>query len=171
MECFGSGTACVTAFSVKDGLPDPRVTGLYRDRSGKIWTAGWKGVSFWDGKRFVADSAVNKSVDYAIGCREDRDGNLWIAASSGLFRAQKDTVVKLDRSSGLSSDFTSDVFEDRDGNLWVATRAGLDRLRDGPLRTFTTKEGLAGGSGPIVVGDDGAIWTTVWRTSRSDRSQ
>ena len=149
----------VTAFSVKDGVPDSRVTGLYRDRSGKIWTAGWKGVSVWDGKRFIADSAVNKSVAYAIGCGEDRDGNLWIAASSGLFRAQKDTVVKLDRNSGLSSDFTSDVFEDRDGNLWIATRAGLDRLRDGPLRTFTTKEGLAGGSGPIVVGDGGAIWT------------
>jgi ligand-binding sensor domain-containing protein/signal transduction histidine kinase len=161
---FGNGVfrlrdGVLTAFSVKDGLPDSRVTGLYRDRSGKIWTTGWKGVSFWDGKRFIADSTVNKSVEYAIGCREDRDGNLWIAASSGLFRAQKDTVVKLDRNSGLSSDFTSDVFEDRDGNLWVATRAGLDRLRDGPLRTFTTKEGLAGGSGPIVVGDGGAIWT------------
>ena len=161
---FGSGIfrlrdGTLTAFSVGDGLPDPRVAGLYRDRSGKIWTAGWKGVSFWDGKRFVADSAVNKSVDYAIGCRKDRDGNLWIAASSGLFRAQKDTVVKLDRNSGLSSDFTSDVFEDRDGNLWVATRAGLDRLRDGPLRTFSEKEGLVGDSGPIVVGDDGAIWT------------
>jgi len=161
---FGNGVfrlrdGALTAFPVGDGLPDPRVSGLYRDRSGKIWTAGWKGVSFWDGKRFVPDSAVNKSVDYAIGCREDRDGNLWIAASSGLFRAQKDAVVKLDRKSGLSSDFTSDVFEDRDGNLWVATRAGLDRLRDGPLRTFTTKEGLAGDSGPIVVGDDGAIWT------------
>ena len=98
-------------------------------------------------------------MEYAIGCREDHDGNLWIAASSGLFRVQKDTVVKLDRSSGLSSDFTSDVFEDRDGNLWVATRGGLDRLRDGPLRTFTAKEGLGGGSAPIVVGDDGAIWT------------
>jgi signal transduction histidine kinase/ligand-binding sensor domain-containing protein len=164
ISTFGNGVfrlrdGVITKFSVADGLPDARVSGLCRDRSGMIWTAGWKGVSFWDGKRFVRDSAINKSLEYAIGCREDRDGNLWIAASSGLFRAQKDTVVKLDRSSGLSSDFTSDVFEDRDGNLWVATRGGLDRLRDGPLRSFTTKEGLAGDSGPIVVGDSGAIWT------------
>jgi signal transduction histidine kinase/ligand-binding sensor domain-containing protein len=162
---FGNGVfrlrdGVITAFSVSDGIPDARVSALYRDRSGKVWTAGWKGLSFWDGKRFVPDSAVNKLVDYAIGCREDRDGNLWIAASSGLFRAQKDRVAKLDRNSGLSSDFASDVFEDRDGNLWVATRGGLDRLRDGPLRTFTTKEGLVGDSGPIVVGDSGAIWTT-----------
>ncbi len=166
IAAFGIGVfrlrdGVLTAFSVQDGLPDARVTGLYRDRSGKIWTAGWKGVSSWDGTRFVAYSAVNKLVDYAIGIREDRDGNLWIAASSGLFRAQRDSVVKLDRNSGLSADFASDVFEDRDGNLWVATRAGLDRLRDGPLRTFAAKEGLVADSGPIVAGDGSAIWTTA----------
>ena len=155
------GTELLTAFSVRDGLPDARVNGIYRDRSGKVWTAGRKGLSSWDGRRFVPYSAVNKSVDVAIGCREDRDGNLWIAAPSGLYRAQKDTVVKLNHDSGLSTDFASDVFEDRDGNLWVATRAGLDRLRDGPLRTFTAKEGLANDSGPIVVGDHGAIWTAA----------
>ena len=62
---YGNGVfrlrdGALTAFSVADGLPDPRVSGLYRDRSGKIWTAGWKGVSFWDGKHFVADSAINQ---------------------------------------------------------------------------------------------------------------
>jgi signal transduction histidine kinase/ligand-binding sensor domain-containing protein len=161
---FGNGVfrlrgGDLTAFSAQDGIPDARVAGLYRGRSGKIWTAGWKGVSSWDGTRFVPYASVNKSVDYAIGIREDRDGNLWISASSGLFRAQRDSVVKLDRNSGLSADFASDVFEDRDGNLWVATRAGLDRLRDGPLRTFAAKEGLYGAAGPIVVEDSGAIWT------------
>jgi ligand-binding sensor domain-containing protein/signal transduction histidine kinase len=163
---FGNGVfrlrdGVLTAFSVRDGLPDARVNGIYRDRSGKVWTAGRKGLSSWDGRRFVPYSAVNKSVDVAIGCREDRDGNLWIAAPSGLYRAQKDTVVKLNHDSGLSTDFASDVFEDRDGNLWVATRAGLDRLRDGPIRTFTAKEGLPTDSGPIVVGDHGAIWTAA----------
>jgi signal transduction histidine kinase/ligand-binding sensor domain-containing protein len=163
---FGNGVfrlrdGVLTAFSVREGLPDRRVTDLYRDPSGILWTAGWKGLSSWDGTRFVPYSTVNRALDYAIGCRKDRDGNLWIAASSGLFRARGDTVVKLDLNSGLSADFASDVFEDRDGNLWVATRGGLDRLRDGPLRTFTAKEGLAGDSGPIVAGNAGAIWTTA----------
>src|SRR5579871_819459 len=162
---FGNGVfrlrdGVQTSFSVGEGVPDARVSGMCRDRSGKIWTAGYKGVSSWDGKRFVPDLAVNKSLDYAIGCRQDRDGNLWVAASSGLFRAQGDRVEKLDRNSDLSNYFTSDVFEDREGNLWAATRGGLDRLRDGPFRTFTGKEGLVGEPGPIIVGDHGAVWTT-----------
>ncbi len=64
----------------------------------------------------------------------------------------------MDRSSGLSGDFVSDVFEDREGNLWVGTRAGLDRLRDGQVRTFTSREGLVD-PGPIVADDSGGLWT------------
>lgn len=150
----------LTAYSSGSGLPYPRVSGFCRDRSGKFWTVGQKGLSFWDGTRFVPDSSVNKSLEYAIGCWQDRDGNMWVGASSGLFRVQGDRAEKLDRNSGLSDDFTSDVFEDREGNLWAATRAGLDRLRDGPFRTFTAKEGATGDAGPVIVGEHGAIWTT-----------
>ena len=161
---FGDGVfrlrnGVLTRLSVHEGLPDGRVADLYRDRSGKIWTAGWKGISSWSGSRFVPDSAVNQAVDYAIACRKDRDGNLWVAASSGLFLSQGDRVARLNRESGLSADFVADVFEDREGNLWAATRAGLDRFRDAPVRTFTAREGLVGQSGPVAVGDHGEIWT------------
>jgi ligand-binding sensor domain-containing protein len=65
----------------------------------------------------------------------------------------------MDRGSGLSGDFVSDVFEDKEGNLWVATRTGLDRLRDGQVRTFTSREGLIRDPGPIVADDTGGVWT------------
>jgi ligand-binding sensor domain-containing protein/signal transduction histidine kinase len=149
----------LTSFSVKDGLPDARISGLYRDHSGKIWTAGWKGISSWNGARFVGNPSINAIVSYAIACTEDRDGSLWIASSSGLFRAHAGEIAKMDRSSGLSGDFVSDVFEDREGNLWVATRAGLDRLRDGPVRTFSNREGLIRGHRPIVADDRGGVWS------------
>ena len=161
---FGDGVfrlrdGVLTGFSVREGLPDDRVNALYLDPSGKIWTAGWKGISSWNGARFVPDPAVNQAMDYAIACRKDRDGNLWIAASTGLFRAQGDHVAKLNRESGLSADFVADVFEDRDGNFWAATRGGLDRFRDAPVRTFAAGEGLLGQSGPVTVGEHGEIWT------------
>jgi signal transduction histidine kinase/ligand-binding sensor domain-containing protein len=149
----------LVSFSVKDGLPDDRVTALYRDHSGKVWTAGWKGISFWNGSRFVGHAAVNRVVNYAISAMEDRDGNLWIASSSGLFRENEGRVTKLDRSSGLSGDFVSDVFEDRERNVWVATRAGLDRLQDGQVRTFTGQEGLFRDPGPLVTDGGGGVWT------------
>jgi len=53
------------AFSGKDGLPDNRVVRLYRDRSGKIWTVGLKGISTWNGTRFVGHPAVNSVVTLA----------------------------------------------------------------------------------------------------------
>jgi signal transduction histidine kinase/ligand-binding sensor domain-containing protein len=161
---FGDGVfrlrnGILTRFSVHEGLPDGRVADLYRDRSGKIWTAGWKGISSWSGSRFVPDLAVNRAVDYAIACRKDRDGNLWVAASSGLFRSQGDRVAKLNRESGLSADFVADVLEDREGDLWSATRGGLDRFREAPVRTFAAREGLLGQPGPVAVGDHSEIWT------------
>ena len=161
---FGSGMfrlrgGVLTPYSVGDGLPDTQVLSLCRDRSGKIWTAGWNGVSSWNGVRFVPDRTINKVVGNAVRCAEDRDGNLWIASSSGLFRSQFGRVSKLNRDLGLSGDFASDVFEDREGNLWVATRSGLDRLRDGTVRTYTHREGLGNSSGPIIAADDGAIWS------------
>ena len=161
---FGSGVfrlqnGALTSFSVKDGLPDTRVAGLYRDRSGRIWTAGWKGLSSWNGSRFVSHRAVNAVVRYAIACTEDRHKNLWVASSSGLFRAQAGQVTKMDRGSGLSSDFVSDVFEDREGNLWIATRTGLDRLRDGPVRMFTSRESPIRDAGPVVADDQDGVWT------------
>jgi ligand-binding sensor domain-containing protein/signal transduction histidine kinase len=142
----------LTSFTVRDGLPDNRVTGLYLDHSGRIWTAGWRGISFWNGTRFVADPAVNAVVSYAISCTQDRDGNLWIASSSGLFRARGTEVTKMDRGAGLSGDFVSDVFEDREGNLWAGARGGLDRFRDGPVRVFSQP------NGPIVA-DSRGVWT------------
>jgi hypothetical protein len=45
-------------------------TGVCRDHSGKLWTAGWKGVSSWNGTRFVADKAVGSWLRDAIGCTE-----------------------------------------------------------------------------------------------------
>lgn len=149
----------ISHFSAKDGLPDARVTGLCRDHSGKIWTTGWKGISYWNGTVFVSDSAVNAVVSLARSCTEDRDGNLWIASSSGLVRLRDGKVSTMDRSSGLSDDVVTDVFEDREGNLWVGTQAGLDRLSDSEVRTFTTREGLFRDPGPIIADSSGGVWT------------
>ncbi|HXB67434.1 MAG TPA: two-component regulator propeller domain-containing protein [Candidatus Acidoferrales bacterium] len=153
----------LTSFTVKDGLPDNRVTALYRDRSGIIWTAGWKGISSWNGTRFVGYTALNRVVSYAISCTQDRDGNFWVASSSGVYRAHGGEVTRMGRSQGLSGDFVSDVFEDREGNLWAGTRGGLDRLRDGPIRIFADPQG---NGHPIVAGN-----RSVWTVSNRQVSQ
>ena len=161
---FGNGVfrlknGKVSSFSVKDGLPDAHVIDLYRDRTGKIWTVGGNGISYWNGNAFVSLRAVNAVVSVAIRCTEDRDGNFWIASSSGLVRMHDGEVSKMDRSQGLSSDSIEDIFEDREGNIWVGTRAGLDRLSDSAMRTFGTREGLFNNPQAIVADRVGGVWT------------
>ncbi len=136
-----------------------RVSGLCFDHEGTLWTTGWDGVARWDGTSFVSDRPISREIPYGIGCVEDRSHNMWITASTGLFRITDGRVGKLDRATGLSADFASDALEDREGNLWVATRGGLDRLRDAPIRTFAEREGAIRNPGPVYWSDDDSIWT------------
>ena len=141
----------VKPFTVKEGLPDNHILTLYLDHTGRIWTAGWKGISAWDGARFVPNTKVNTLVLIATSCVEDRDRNLWIGSSTGLLRVRGTEVARMDRSMGLSGDFNRTVFEDREGNLWVGTIAGLDRLQDEQVQVFAQ-------AGPIVSDAQG-VWT------------
>ena len=154
------------AFSVRDGLPDNRIARFYRDRSGKIWAVGLKGISSWNGTKFVGDPVVNAVMDYATRCTEDRDGNLWIGSVTlGLLRMRAGHLTRIDASSGLSADNVQDVFEDKEGNIWVGTDTGLDRLRDTPLRTFTVRDGLfrktTNFQWPIVADHSAEVWTAA----------
>ena len=163
------------AFSVKDGLPDARIATLYRDHFGKIWTVGVNGISAWNGNRFVGHPAANSALRHSDvqACTEDRDGNLWIAASSGLFRVRAGQVTKMDASSGLSADFVVDVYEDKEGNIWAATAGGLDRFRDAQVRTFTRRDGLfseaEGFIWPRGCGPQRRGLERVRQSSRTDR--
>jgi PAS domain S-box-containing protein len=142
----------ITAFTVKDGLPSDRVIAFCHDHTHRIWTAGWKGISSWNGARFIADTAVNIVATHAVSCLEDHEQNLWIGTTSGMVRVHDAEVSRSDRSTGqYSSDFIWDIFEDREGNLWLGTRMGLDRLRDGQVQ-------FIGQPGP-VVSDVQGIWS------------
>lgn len=161
---FGAGVyrlrgSNLSNLSTKQALPDPRVAGLCFDSSGALWFAGRRGLSSWNGISFVPHPVVARAVDYAIGCIEDRDKNLWIATSTGLFRFTNGRIEKLDRDFGLSASFASEVFEDREGNVWVGTRGGIDRLRDAPVRAFSERDGLISSPGPLLAREDGAVWT------------
>ena len=96
--------------------------GLYRFRGGKL-----------DQMPGVSD--VNQII-------EDREGGLWVAGVRELICMREGKTVHYDQQQGLP-DRSVDLHQDSTGSLWIASYGGgLTRLRDGQLKTITTKDGL-----------------------------
>ena len=74
---------------------------------------------------------------------EDREGNLWVGANSGLNRLRDDVFTVYGKSEGLPSDEPNAVFQDRGGRIWVGFHEGGLLLFSGERpRLFTTRDGL-----------------------------
>jgi ligand-binding sensor domain-containing protein len=56
---------------------------------------------------------------------QDRQGYLWFATWSGIWRYDAYTFKQFGRESGLKSSKITDLFEDVDGNIWVVTRNAI----------------------------------------------
>ena len=120
-------------------LAEDRITTLYLDREGDVWTGlGATEPNFFPTQEppfkslpFDPDSASTLGENLVNCLYEDRKGNLWIGTTGVLKR--------LDRKTGQYTHFavpphgiTSDVLaiaEDRAGNIWAGTSGqGLYRL-------------------------------------------
>ncbi|MGA2849857.1 MAG: two-component regulator propeller domain-containing protein [Terracidiphilus sp.] len=72
--------------ALKEDVPD-KVNCLYPAESGGLWIGTDEGVVFWDGRRIstrISSHALRGSR--VLSLAEDRDKNVWIGTSNGLFR-------------------------------------------------------------------------------------
>jgi ligand-binding sensor domain-containing protein/signal transduction histidine kinase len=91
-----------------------------------------------------------------------QDGFLWFATEEGLVRFDGAALRTYDTSNtpALGHNSIWALLEDRHGTLWIGTYGGgLTSLRDGALRTITTKDGLPSNSIRTLHEDKGgALW-------------
>ncbi|MGO9940557.1 MAG: two-component regulator propeller domain-containing protein [Terracidiphilus sp.] len=142
--------------------PDPKnptkygnaASGFYQDRSGTIWVSRGEGVL----SRY--DDKSDKFVDYLPDSHdphklnggdvntihEDRMGALWMGASDGLYRynRQDDTFIRYTENQGLPSSTIQGILEDKAGRLWISTKNGLSRLdpQAETFRNYDVSDGL-----------------------------
>jgi signal transduction histidine kinase len=125
----------------KVGAPDVRA--IHEDREGTLWIGALMEehpgglFRFRGGKldQIPGISDVSQIID-------DRDGGLWVAGVKGTLYIRGDKTVLYDEKQGLP-DRSVDIHQDSTGTLWIASfGGGLTRLRDGRLKTITTKDGL-----------------------------
>ncbi len=123
------------------GAPDVRA--IHQDREGTLWIGAFMEehpgglYRFRGGKldQIPGISDVNQIV-------EDRDGGLWVGGVKELVYIRGDKTVRYDQNKGLP-ERSVDLHQDSTGTLWIASYGGgLTRLRDGRLKTITTKDGL-----------------------------
>lgn len=134
----------VTNFTTKDGLGGEIATAMAVDGAGELWVATkGGGLSWFDGRRFVATGAVPAEVGID-GMRVDGAGYLWMRMERGVGRVAVSAlhdcvkngrcaagvVARYGLADGLPNDEVVAVGSPAawlagDGEMWFATRGGV----------------------------------------------
>jgi len=142
------------------GLPDPRVTAMAEDRSGRVWVATQKGVCELRGRECFADAvpaALRTFQAYVLTA--DSGGGLWLGGAGQVLRWRDSQVLALGSADGLPDARVTGLVSDERG-LWIATGgAGLLRYAHGHAAKLTTKEGLSSDLVDCLYRDrNGTLW-------------
>lgn len=132
-------------YTVADGLPDDRITGLYTTRDGSLLIGAYgQGIMrLRDGKftRF-ANSGPNPPTR-VNRFYEAEDGVLWVAAENGFYRAQGDKIEEIKLPTGKNFVQLGTIQKDLEGNLWIGSRqTGLYLVREPSFETLAPAKGL-----------------------------
>lgn len=90
-------------------------------------------------------------------------GGMWAGTIGGVRHLGAGKVEELNAARGLPSNIVTSVHEDRSGRLWIGfSERGLAEWKDGALRLWTVREGLAHNSViAIAEGADGETWVAT----------
>ncbi|MCD4795309.1 MAG: SpoIIE family protein phosphatase [Bacteroidales bacterium] len=126
----------VEHYSIKNGLSQYFVTGIYQDKFGYIWFGTQDGLNKFDGYEFKIyrqDPSQQSSISHnnIIGIEGSKDSILWIVTNDGLekynFNNNSFTNIIKNRPNQQSvySTKVKTVLEDESGILWIRTIDGI----------------------------------------------
>ena len=123
-----------SATSPTELLPDRDVNAnkLLRDRDGGLWigTVERGLIHVHHGRTDVFTRSDGLSGDVVLSLFEDREGNIWVATTTGLDRFRELPVTTISVKQGLSSDSTQSVVAATDGSIWVGSSRRLDQVEE-----------------------------------------
>jgi len=153
-------------YGQSEGLPSDEPTTVYQDHRGRIWVGFHDSglVQLVDGKParvYTQKDGLPSNEIFSI--RENRDGDLLIAARGGPSRLHDGYFVNPVMSDPLNRRVAFDYLQGRNGKLWVASPAGVSELKGSRSPTV-----IPGGSqldtDAVVLCEthDGSLWAGTY---------
>jgi signal transduction histidine kinase/ligand-binding sensor domain-containing protein len=148
-----------TALSPDNELPSGPVHAIVGSADGSLWVGiggGGGVVRIHQGKVFQ-HAQSDGAPPGAAAMIQDRQGAIWVATRSGLFRFANGTWTMLGKSHGYSGGEAFSLYEDRSGRLWTGTASGVYRRNGDTLELIDAE---ANNVQSLTEDANGSIWVT-----------
>jgi PAS domain S-box-containing protein len=156
------GVRSVQGDIVSGPLPLGSTRGLYVSNDNSLWLGldgrGINRLRPGDSKLIPFPVHVASANLRITVIRSDRQGNVWVGTTSGLYRIQPQRIDAAEVLLGEAE--VEDLMEDSHDNLWVATRSGLVQIKDPPFRSQAAGKGLQEATA-LIQDRTGTIWFTT----------
>ena len=162
-------------------LPIPTVEMLQISvgRDGMLWVATWSSGLYRVNPRTGAYRKYGEREglpgDFIMRAEEDGEGNLWVAARTGLYQGRRKGVhwnfQLSDASAPPGGKALYMPMVDREGRVWVGGPRGLLIRESGRWRLFTARDGIAGTPYVLLDAGDGSAYVTAAGTMSLSRAR
>ena len=149
-------------FTTSQGLAGNQVRGVTPDREGNLLIATSRGLSKYDGTKFVNDSLTENLKGYDVRwVLLDHNGHSWFETDKGIRYFDGKTLKTYTTREGLCYDETLYGIEDSRGYLWFCTKKGVSRFdtKSQTFTNYTTRQGLMDNYVDVMLEDrEGNFW-------------
>ena len=145
-----------TLFEDKDGLSSEVIRDFDQDAAGNIYIATNYGITVYDGKTFISNTAETNALNSCWDVLVDGD-TVWVGTKRGPAILVNG---KIEQPIGMR-EFNKDVFNicRRGRDLWFAYDDGLLKYSDNTFVQLTAKDGFFDGRvRSIVLDKDETLW-------------
>ncbi|WP_316804484.1 two-component regulator propeller domain-containing protein [Pedobacter nototheniae] len=136
------------------GLTD-KILYIFEDRSGNVWVSTTSDLYVLkkNAAEFIKEVSkpLLKEIQFEDICyiNEDQHENLWFATTiSGVvvFHPKTNTVKKIDKNNGLSSNNITCILIDDNGDVWLSSDKGISKYisKKKYFINYDTRDGLSG---------------------------
>jgi signal transduction histidine kinase/ligand-binding sensor domain-containing protein len=152
-------------FTTADGLSGDRVTALFEDAEGNVWSATNGGLDRFRDLAVVTLTKREGLLENDVASVASSNlGGIWVANHSGLVHLAGGTIGRLTVADGLPPGQLTSVVEDSRGQLWVGINDGLFRKVGSRFTPVRMPDGSPVGVVRVIAEDtDHDIWLATTR--------